>query len=95
MTETTVTELSKAIMLILGGGGVGALFTWLNNRDKIRAYTLGVVDKSVQAAMESVTNEVLRLNAEQAELRAQHRQCEKDLASIRNEIRSFKPREEY
>lgn len=82
----------KDLALLLGGGGIGAVLKWIDDRSKTRAYTLGVVDKAVDTAMRSVTREVERLNTEIDKMRVKHARCETELAEVKQELRSFKER---
>lgn len=70
----------------ISGGGIGWITTFIQDKSKSRAYTMGAVDQAVKTALESVTAEVNRLNHELDELREAHKQCQVDLSSMRKEI---------
>jgi hypothetical protein len=63
----------------LAGGGLAAVFTWMNTRARMRAYTMGIVDKSVQVAMESLQGTIKTLEV-------QHEQCKEDTKELRKQI---------
>src|SRR5690349_16400792 len=78
---------------VVSGGGVGWLTTFLQEKTKSRAYTMGAVDQAVRVALDSVVAEVDRLNKEQDKLRGQHQECldkntklEHELAELRDNI---------
>jgi cell division protein FtsB len=82
----------------LSGGVVSWLATWLNEKSKSRAYTMGAVDSAVKTALESVTAEVDRLNgkikqleADQDACHARNRRLERELAELRQEVEARPP----
>jgi peptidoglycan hydrolase CwlO-like protein len=70
----------------VSGGGIGWFTTFLQEKQKSRAYMMGAVDQAVQVALQSVTAEVARLNGDLDKLRGQHKECREENDKLRDEM---------
>lgn len=82
MWQVLVTTLTGAA----GGGGATHLFSWLAQRQRSQAYTMGAVDHAVQTAMATVTAALDRTEARLGLVEAQHSDCQKKLALLHQRL---------
>lgn len=71
------------LVAVLGGGGLGAVIKWADERGKGRSYLMGAVDKAVQTAMGSLENEVRRLGEKVEDCEKHREECETKLTEER------------
>lgn len=77
-------ELASGVLVALVGGG--GLWAWLGQRGKTKADLITIAQDAAGKVIESLREEITRLNERIVELEAQDERCRAELADIKRRL---------